>query len=185
MIIETKRLILRPFKVDDANDVYEYLKEPKVNCFKSMKLNSINEAKAEMKNRSKEEDYYFAIELKDNNKVIGEISAYPESSDSHNPQYPLDTFSPCWMLNNEYQGKGYAYEAAYAFLDYLFKIKNARRIYAYVEDYNLSSQHLCEKLKMRKEGLFKEFVSFVKNNDGSLKYENTYQFAILSKEWNK
>lgn len=38
---------------------------------------------------------------------------------------------------------------------------------------------------MRKEGLFKEFVSFVKNNDGSLKYENTYQFAILSKEWNK
>jgi hypothetical protein len=29
-----------------------------------------------------------------------------------------DTFSPCWMLNKDYQGKGYAYEAAHAFFDY-------------------------------------------------------------------
>ena len=42
---------------------------------------------------------------------------------------------------------------------------------------------LCEKLGMRREGLFKEFVSFVKNEDGSPKYENTYQYAILKKEW--
>ena len=61
------------------------------------------------------------------------------------------------MLNKEYQGKGYAYEAAYAFFDYLFKDKGARRIYAYTEDYNTSSQHLCEKLGMRREGLFLEF----------------------------
>lgn len=80
-------------------------------------------------------------------------------------------------------GKGYAYEAAHAFLDYLFKEKGARRIYAYTEDYNLSCQHLCEKLGMRREGLFKEFVSFVNNPDGTPLYENTYQYAILKKEW--
>ena len=33
MVIETKRLILRPFFEGDAADVYEYLKEPAVNCF--------------------------------------------------------------------------------------------------------------------------------------------------------
>ena len=33
MVIETKRLILRPFLEGDAADVYEYLKEPAVNCF--------------------------------------------------------------------------------------------------------------------------------------------------------
>jgi RimJ/RimL family protein N-acetyltransferase len=33
MIIETERLILRPFDEGDAADVYEYLKEPSVNCF--------------------------------------------------------------------------------------------------------------------------------------------------------
>ena len=33
MIIETERLILRPFLEGDAADVYEYLKAPAVNCF--------------------------------------------------------------------------------------------------------------------------------------------------------
>lgn len=51
MIIETERLILRPFTESDAADVLEYLREPAVNCFASMKLNSLDEAEAEMKNR--------------------------------------------------------------------------------------------------------------------------------------
>lgn len=39
MIIETERLILRPFLESDAeDDVYESLKEPAVNCFACMKL---------------------------------------------------------------------------------------------------------------------------------------------------
>lgn len=49
MIIETERIILRPFLETDAADVYEYLKEPAVNCFACMKLNSLEEAKEEMK----------------------------------------------------------------------------------------------------------------------------------------
>lgn len=130
-------------------------------------------------------EYYFAIVLKDSDKVIGEINAYPERGEPHDTSSPLDTFSPCWMLNNAYQGKGYAYEAAYAFFDYLFQQKGARRIYAYTEDYNLSSQCLCEKLGMRQEGVFKEFVSFINNSDGTPHYENTIQYAILKKEWIK
>ncbi|MBR3106575.1 MAG: GNAT family N-acetyltransferase, partial [Clostridia bacterium] len=90
---------------------------------------------------------------------------------------------PCWMLNQTYQGKGYAYEAARAYFDYLFNQKGIRRIYAYTEDYNLSSQRLCEKLGMRREGLFVEFVIFVSNTNGTPRYENTMQYAILKKEW--
>lgn len=71
----------------------------------------------------------------------------------------------------------------HAFFDYLFSKKGARRIYAYVEDHNLSGQHLCEKLGMRREGLFMEVVSFVNNPDGTPHDENTYQYAILKKEW--
>lgn len=48
MIIETERLVLRPFTEEDAGDVLEYLREPAVNCFACMKLNSLEEAKAEM-----------------------------------------------------------------------------------------------------------------------------------------
>jgi ribosomal-protein-alanine N-acetyltransferase len=57
MIIETERLILRPFQESDAADVYEYLKEPAVHCFACMKLHSLEEAKAEMRKRSKETEY--------------------------------------------------------------------------------------------------------------------------------
>ena len=69
------------------------------------------------------------------------------------------------------------------FFDYLFHQKGARQIYAYTEDYNLSSQNLCKKLGMRQEGVFMEFVSFVNDADGNPIYENTMQFAILKKEW--
>ena len=182
MIIETERLFLRPFEEGDAEDVYEYLREPAVHCFASMKLNSIEEAAEEIKERKEDTDYCFAIVLKENGKVIGEIDAHPESTA---PEGEEDTFSPCWMLNREYQGRGYAFEAAHAFFDYLFQKKGARRIYAYTEDNNFPSQHLCEKLGMRREGLFVEFVSFVKDPDGNPIYENTYQYAVLKKEWDR
>jgi len=184
MVIETERLVLRPFLEKDAGDVFEYLHKPAVNCFACMELKTVDDAREEMKKRMGETEFYFAIVLKETDKVIGEIDAYPEAGEPHaDEKTPKDTFSPCWMLNDNYQKQGYAYEAAYAFFDYLFTQKGARRIYAYTEDYNLSSQHLCEKLGMRREGLFKEFVSFVNNPDGTPHYENTYQYAILKKEW--
>lgn len=116
MTIETERLVLRPFLESDAADVFEYLTEPMANCFACMKLNSIEEAKTEMKNRMGETEWYFTIVLKDTGKVIGEIDAYPETPEPHDQDGgpPLDTFSPCWMLNKAYHGRGYAYEAAHA-----------------------------------------------------------------------
>ena len=182
-MIETERLILRSFLESDAEDVLEYLKEPAVNCFACMKLNSLEEAKETVQKRSVETEYCFAIVLKESGKVIGEIDAYPETPAPEEENAVLDTYSPCWMLNEKYQGKGYAYEAAHAFFDYLFQKKGARRIYAYTEDYNIASQKLCEKLGMRREGMFLEFVSFVKDEDGNPIYENTMQYAILKKEW--
>ena len=184
-MIETTRLILRPFREEDAADVFEYLEKPTVNCFACMKLNSLEEAQAAVKEKMAHSEYCFAIALKDTGKVIGEIEAHPESSQPDKAEnFIEDTFSPCWMLNPAYQGKGYAFEAAHAFFDYLFHQKDARRIHAFTEDYNLSSQHLCEKLGMRREGLFREFVSFVNDAKGNPIYENTYQYAILNKEWN-
>ena len=183
-MIETERLILRPFREEDAGDVFEYLKAPMVNCFACMKVNSLEEARKAVLERAEDPGYTFAIVLKATGRVIGEIDAHPESSQPDMAEsFAEDTFSPCWMLDKDFHGKGYAYEAAKAFFDYLFKEKGARRIYAYTEDYNLPSQHLCEKLGMRREGLFREFVSFVNDANGDPIYENTYQYAILKREW--
>lgn len=180
-MIKTERLILRPFLEIDADDLFLYLREPLVPCFACMQIHSYEEAKEEARKRAENPEYYFAIVLKDTGKVIGEINAHKESDTPDAAVF--DTFNPCWMLHKEYHGNGYAYEAAYAFFEYLFYEKGARRIYAYTEDYNISSQKLCEKLGMRREGLFQEFVSFVKDEEGNPIYENTMQYAILRREW--
>ena len=181
-MIETHRLLLRPFVTLDAADLLEYRREPLVNCFACMKLNTLEEARAEAEKLAAQPETCLAIVLKDSGKVIGEIEGHPESA-SPEEDAPADTVSPCWMLHKDYQGKGYAFEAAQAFFDHLFQDKGIRRIYAYTEDYNHSCQRLCEKLGMRREGLFLEFVSFVNNPDGTPLYENTFQYAILKKEW--
>ena len=180
-MIETQRLILRPFTKNDATDVFEYLHEPMVHCFEDMRISSLKEATDAVLERAKDNEYYFAIVLKESDKVIGEIFAHPEG-DAHSGGN-CDTFSPCWMLNPEYHGKGYAYEAARAYFEFLFNDKGARRLYAYTEDYNITSQKLCEKLGMRREGLYLEFISFVNDESGNPIYENTYVYAILKKEW--
>lgn len=181
-MIITDRLILRPFREGDAPDLFEYLKGPQVPCFACMQLSALEQAEAEVRRRSADAEYDFAIVLKETGRVIGEINAHPESV-TPDENAPKDTFSPCWLLHSDFHGKGYAYEAARAFFNYLFHEKGARRIYAYTEDYNLSSQRLCEKLGMRREGMFMEFVSFVNHPDGTPRYDNTIQYAILKKEW--
>ena len=188
-MIETERLILRPFTENDAADAFEYLHEPMVHCFACMKTETMEDARKAVLDRAKDGEYYFAITLKENGKVIGEIFVHPDGGsmeeDCLEGGYSDDTYSPCWMLNKDYHGKGYAYEATRAVFDYLFNVKGARRLYAYTEDYNIASQKLCEKLGMRREGLFIEFISFVNDENGDPIYENTYQYAILKKEWDK
>ena len=183
-MIETKRLILRPFQQGDEQDLYEYLHEPMVHCFYCLRVDTLEAAKEAVLDRAQDGEYYFAIVEKETGKVIGEIDAHAETSQPDGAKGAVrDTFSPCWMLRKDRQGRGYAHEAAQAFFDYLFREKGARRIYAYTEDYNLPSQHLCEKLGMRREGLFREFVTFVNDEEGDPIYENTYQYALLKREW--
>lgn len=85
-------------------------------------------------------------------------------------------------FNQRYEKKGYATESVTALFDYLFNKKGARRLCAWVEDYNISSRKLCQRLNMRYEGCLKEFVSFV-SEDGYRKYDDTCICAILKKEW--
>ena len=108
-MIETDRLILRPFMESDAEDAFEYLERPTVNCFASMKVNSLEEAEKAVLSRAKEQEFYFAIVLKDCGKVIGEIDAMPEATAPDEENAALDTFSPCWMLNTKYKGKNYIF----------------------------------------------------------------------------
>lgn len=111
--------------------------------------------------------------MKENDSLIGNLFIIKED----------DSYSVGWNFNKKIEGKGFATEAAKGLFDYLFSKQDARRIYCYVEDDNIRSQNLCQRLGMRQEGLFMEFISFIKNANDTPKYENTMQFAILKKEW--
>ena len=53
-MIETDRLVLRPFREEDAADVLEYPKAPMVNCFACMKLSSMEEARKAVMERAED-----------------------------------------------------------------------------------------------------------------------------------
>jgi RimJ/RimL family protein N-acetyltransferase len=171
--ISTSRLVLRNFNEADAQGVLGYLSNPRVNCFLSEKITTREEAISDVGKKSKD-DSYIAVSLKGDECLIGELFCLHEEP---------DTYCVGWNFNAQYEGKGYASEGAQALFEYLFKEKGARRLYAYVEDDNYRSQKLCEKLGMRKEGCFLEFISFTKYENGTSKYENTLQYALLKKEW--
>lgn len=174
--IETERLILRPFREGDAADLFAYLHAPTATCFLSLKLAGLAEAEVEVRNRARE-DGFLAICLRETGQVIGDLFGGAGENDEN------ETAAVGWHLNPQFGGQGYAFEAAWALLDHLFREKGFRRLYAYVEDHNRASQRLCEKLGMRREGVFVEFVSFTKDNAGHPIYENTMQYAILRREW--
>ena len=74
-MIETERLILRPFIMEDATDVFEYLNEPLVNCFACMKLNTIEESNKHLqeaikyvKENTHKQEIYSAFEHATNNE---------------------------------------------------------------------------------------------------------------------
>lgn len=171
--IVTERLMLRNFMKADAPGLLEYLGQPRVNCFLDDKISTIQEAELKIQKRSKE-DSYIAVCLKETNELIGELFALKEEP---------DTYCVGWNFNARFEGKGYASESVKALFEYLFTQMQARRLYAYVEDDNIRSQKLCERFKMRQEGCFVEFVSMTKYEDGTPKYENTFQYALLKKEW--
>ena len=182
--LETPRLILRNFQAADAEALFEYLHAPTASCFFSLRLEDLKAAQKDSLKRS-ETDEYVAVCLKDTGQLIGDLFAHGDHDHPEQTQAPsrADTFSVGWNFNPHFGGKGYAFEAARALCADLFDNRGARRIYAYVEDHNASSRRLCQKLGMREEGLFREFVSFQNDSAGNPIYENTMQYAILRHEW--
>lgn len=174
-IIKTERLRIRHFMEKDAAAMLAYLGNPRVNCFMDQRLSGPEDALKYIAERQKD-NFCLAVCLKDTDELIGEVFAEKE-----NP----DTFGVGWHINQLFEGKGYAYEAAHAFISWLFNKEGARRVYGYVESDNIRSKHLCQRLGMRYEGCFKEFISFVNDTEGTPIYEDTCIYAVLKKEWKR
>ena len=171
--METKRLLIRRFDAGDWQDLHEYLSQEAVVRFEPYGLFTETASRCEAVKRSKDNNFW-AICIKDSGKLIGNI--YLSKQDD-------DTWELGYVLNVNYQGKGYAAEAAWALLDEIFHSKNARRVVAMCNPMNEPSWKLLERLGFRREGHLLKNVYFKKDENGKPIWVDTYVYAILSEEW--
>jgi RimJ/RimL family protein N-acetyltransferase len=176
IILETERLILRKFSCDDWKDLYEYLSQETVVKYEPYYIYSEEACKQEAINRS-HQDAFWAVCLKENNKLIGNIYFQQQE-----PKEFL-TWEIGYVFNPKYYGKGYAAESSREVMNYGFLQLNARRIIAMCNPENTASWKLLERLNMRKEGHFRKNIFFKYDEKRNPIWNDTYEYAVLADEW--
>ena len=176
VIIETERLILRQYRLEDANDIVEGLNNINVTKWLAGAPNPYTvEDAIHFINKSLENNLYnFAIVLKRENKVIGGTQL--TNIDFHN-----GTAGGGIWINENYWGQGYGSEAFGARIKYAFEVLGLRRLEnGYFKD-NEKSHKMQLKFGYKDEGIRRQkFIS-----KGSGKIEDEYITGLLKEEWIK
>ena len=174
--LESERVYLRRFRVDDYNDVYEYLSLEEVVRYEPYSPMSLEECKKETIQRSNSASFY-AIILKSEEKLIGNIYF------NQKQPYKYMTYELGYVLNPKYQLQGYATEAVHIILKHGFTKCNVHRVIANCNQNNLRSIRLLERVGMRRETDSKQDVFFNYAINGDPNWLDSYMFAILSDEY--
>lgn len=142
MIIETARLILRPFKIEDVDDMYEYAKVKGIGEMAGWKHHqSKTESSIIVQNMMDKVGQEFAIELKDNHKVIGSIGIHIVNVDGTDKnQRELG-----YVISKDYHNQGIASEATDAIIKYCFEKLNIDVLWCMHFENNYVSKHLILK----------------------------------------
>lgn len=162
MRLETKRTILRNFENKDLQDLNDYCSQDGVGEMAGWKHHSDLVTSKEVLYRNIKNKNIFAIENKEDGKVIGHISINDDSENGRE-----DTKELGFVLNRNYQNKGIMTEVTYKILEYLFS-NDIEYVYACCFQNNIPSKKLIEKcgFTLEQEGIFyseslnKTFKSF-------------------------
>lgn len=171
MNIETPRLILRPFTEDDYGDLYEFLKQQENDEFEGYPGITYENGRQHLACRLGN-DEFFAIELKERSKVIGNI--YCGRRD-------FDTREVGYIVNKDYRRTGIALEALTAVIGELFR-EGVHRVYARCDPRNECSWRLLEKAGMRREAHLRQNIFFIRDAEGNPVWKDTYVYALLKGE---
>lgn len=150
-MLQTNRLKLRAVELADANALFEYRSDRKINEFQGFipttekeVLEFINKVNPKMNEVGTW--FQFAMLLKEKNTIVGDVGIHFLEVDQQ-VEFGI-------TLNKKHQGKGYATEALNCIFNYLFDVLNKHRIIASVDPRNTNSTQLLERLNMRKEAHF-------------------------------
>mgnify|MGYP003296226414 CR=1 FL=1 len=118
--IETERLILRAWKETDAEDFYEYAKVDGVGQMAGwLPHKSLEESKTILGFFINEKKT-FALELKENGKVIGSLGLEVREGEPEVPEGSMGR-EIGYAIGKPYWGRGLVPEAVKAVIDYCFK----------------------------------------------------------------
>lgn len=176
IIIETERLILRQYRLEDIDDVVEGLNNLNVTKWLAGAPYPYTKKDAEnFINKSINEKLYnFAIVLKSENKVIG-------GTQLTNIDFYNGLAGGGIWISEKYWGHGYGTEAFGARIKYAFEVLGLRRLENGYFKENEKSHKMQLRFGYKDEGVRRQrFVS-----KGSLKIEDEYITGLLRDEWIK
>ena len=147
--IVTTRLRMRPFESDDAWAGFALWAEPEVGRFTGGAHATIAESRALIeKNRAHGERHGFAlwaVEERETGALVGEAGL--QLLEGSGPEVEIG-----WAFAPSAWGRGYATEAANAFLDVAFGGLGLDRVIAVIREENAASHRVAERLGMRPAG---------------------------------
>ena len=176
-MLDTDRLRLRPLTAADTDALLSYRGDPEVCRYLPFPPMDAAEIARRLETQwfrtelvNDDEHVTLGAERRDTGELIGDVILFLKSRANGNGEIG-------WVFHPSVAGQGYATEAATAMLDWAFGHNGLRRVVARLDELNLSSARLCERLGMRLEARLVENEFF----KGVLSSELDY--GILDREW--
>jgi len=153
-VLRTERLDLRWLIEDDVDAHYAIFSDPAVTRYWSgapwtAREQAVKGVADTLANYADDSGLRFAIVLRASGEMIGNATLHHFFEQNRRCEIG-------YALGSKHWGKGYAFEALQAVLDYGFGELDLNRIEADVDPNNLASCRLLEKLGFRKEGYMPE-----------------------------
>ncbi|MBB3110078.1 RimJ/RimL family protein N-acetyltransferase [Paenibacillus phyllosphaerae] len=174
MMLETERLLLRDFVMEDWQHVHVYASDPAVAVHMLWGPNTEADTRgylelmADQQSESPRKAFELAVVLKATNTLIGGCGLHIAAPHQGEIGY---------CFNPQYWGNGFASEAASALLAFGFDTLDLNRIYATCRPANTASANVMKRLGMTYEGHLREHL-WAKG-----KWHDSYLHSILKKEY--
>ena len=172
---ETERLIIRPVRLDDKVNIFEYRSDAETNKYQGWIPKTIEDVELFINRTAKrinmpETWFQFVLVEKGSQKLIGDLGVH--FWDKQNMQAEIGC-----TLNKNFHFNGYATEAIMRIIDFLFNELHKHRIITSIDPNNENSIRLVERIGFRKEAHFVEslFVNGIWVDD--------LVYALTEKKW--
>jgi RimJ/RimL family protein N-acetyltransferase len=175
--LETERLVLRPYEEGDLDDLHRMHSDEEVARYLYNDPRTLEETRALLVRKiagaelNAEGDWMSAAVIeRETRHVVGDVALHWVSEEHKTGEIGF-------ISDPAQQGRGYATEAARAFLRFAFKDFGFHRVIGRAEARNAASARVLEKLGMRRE------AHLVENEWVKGEWQSELVYAMLDREW--